>query len=150
VFAVQIAKAVGAYVAATAGPRNQDFLRELGADLTIDYSREKLKTKFPATSGLGRSREERLAQLAARAQARRQIGNAYCSHSAQTGSKVRFFSTVIAGVAPASARALLGGKRLLITRIAPRGGELEKINVLIEAGKIRPVVEKSVSTGANC
>jgi len=32
VFAVQIAKAVGAYVAATAGPRNQDFLRELGAD----------------------------------------------------------------------------------------------------------------------
>jgi len=57
---------------------------------------------------------------------------------------------VIAGVAPASARALLGGKRLLITRIAPRGGELEKINVLIEAGKIRPVVEKVFSTGANC
>src|SRR5258708_780164 len=42
VFAVQIAKAMGAYVAATAGPRNQDFLRELGADLSIDYSREKV------------------------------------------------------------------------------------------------------------
>jgi len=48
VFAVQIAKAVGAYVAATAGPSNQDFLRELGADLAIDYTREKLKTSFPA------------------------------------------------------------------------------------------------------
>jgi len=56
--------------------------------------------------------------------------------------KVRFFSTVIAGVAPAIARALLGGKRLLVTRITPRGGELEKLNALIEAGKVRPVIGK--------
>jgi NADPH:quinone reductase-like Zn-dependent oxidoreductase len=40
------------------------------------------------------------------------------------------------------ARGLLGAKRLAMTRVKPRGGELEKITALIEARKLRPVVEK--------
>jgi NADPH:quinone reductase-like Zn-dependent oxidoreductase len=36
--AVQIAKARGAYIIATASPRNHDFLRKLGADEVIDYN----------------------------------------------------------------------------------------------------------------
>lgn len=36
--AIQIAKHLGAYVAATAGPTNLAFVRSLGADLAIDYS----------------------------------------------------------------------------------------------------------------
>lgn len=39
-FAVQIAKAMGARVLATAGDSNQETLRQLGADLAIDYQRE--------------------------------------------------------------------------------------------------------------
>ena len=39
-FVVQIAKALGATVAATCGPSNVDFVRSLGADPVIDYSRE--------------------------------------------------------------------------------------------------------------
>ena len=31
---------MGAYVVATAGPGNQDFMKKLGADRTIDYTRE--------------------------------------------------------------------------------------------------------------
>jgi len=41
-FAIQIAKARGAKVIATASTANQDFLQQLGADLAIDYT----KTKF--------------------------------------------------------------------------------------------------------
>jgi NADPH:quinone reductase-like Zn-dependent oxidoreductase len=41
-FAIQIAKARGAKVIATASTANQDFLKQLGADVTIDYT----KTKF--------------------------------------------------------------------------------------------------------
>src|SRR5918995_6177129 len=37
-FAVQIAKAAGARVLATAGPHNQGVLKELGANVAIDYS----------------------------------------------------------------------------------------------------------------
>ena len=41
-FAIQIAKARGAKVIATASTANQDLLKQLGADVTIDYT----KTKF--------------------------------------------------------------------------------------------------------
>jgi NADPH:quinone reductase len=37
-FAVQMAKAAGARVLATAGPDNQQILKELGADVAIDYT----------------------------------------------------------------------------------------------------------------
>jgi NADPH:quinone reductase len=39
-FAVQLARAAGARVFATAGPANQKLLRELGADVAIDYTKE--------------------------------------------------------------------------------------------------------------
>jgi NADPH:quinone reductase-like Zn-dependent oxidoreductase len=41
-FAIQIAKARGARVIATASTANQDFLKQMGADVAIDYA----KTKF--------------------------------------------------------------------------------------------------------
>src|SRR6185295_6936637 len=41
-FAIQIAKAQGAKVIATASTANQEFLKQIGADQTIDYT----KTKF--------------------------------------------------------------------------------------------------------
>jgi len=41
-FAVQLAKAIGAYVIGTASSKNQAFLRELGVDQTVDYQ----KTRF--------------------------------------------------------------------------------------------------------
>lgn len=41
-FAIQIAKARGARVIATASTANQDLLKQLGADVTVDYT----KTKF--------------------------------------------------------------------------------------------------------
>ena len=59
--------------------------------------------------------------------------------------KLRFFATATQGMVFGVARGLLGGKRLSMTRVKPRGGELEKISALIEAGKIRPVVEKDIS-----
>ncbi len=43
--AVQIAKARGAYVIATASPRNHEFLRKLGADEVIDYNTTKFEDK---------------------------------------------------------------------------------------------------------
>ena len=42
-FAVQIAKARGAKVSATASEANQQFLKELGADVTIDYRAQKFE-----------------------------------------------------------------------------------------------------------
>jgi NADPH:quinone reductase-like Zn-dependent oxidoreductase len=46
-FAVQLAKHMGAFVVATGGPGSQDFMAKLGADRTIDYTREKFEDAGP-------------------------------------------------------------------------------------------------------
>ncbi|MBZ5490347.1 MAG: NADP-dependent oxidoreductase [Acidobacteriia bacterium] len=143
VMAIQLAKAFGAYVAATASPRNQDLLGELGADLAIDYTREKIgkvRPKFDLVlDGVGRS-------VWAESFRALKIGGRLVTLTApvpeQSSGKVRFFATAIRGIVFGVARGLLSGKRLSMTRVKPRGGELEKISALIDAGKIRPVVEK--------
>src|SRR6201993_3202255 len=47
VFAIQLAKQMGAYVVATGGSSNQDFMAKLGADRTIDYTRESFEDAGP-------------------------------------------------------------------------------------------------------
>jgi NADPH:quinone reductase-like Zn-dependent oxidoreductase len=37
-------------------------------------------------------------------------------------------------------RALLRGKRFGFITAKPRGGDLEKVNALVDAGKLRPVI----------
>jgi len=143
VMAIQIAKAFGAYVAATASTRNQDLLRELGADLAIDYTHDgisKLRPKFDLVlDGVGES-------VWAESFRALKVGSCLITLTPpipeQSSGKVNFFATAIRGIAFGVARGLLGGKRLSMTRVKPRGGELEKISALIEAGKLRPVIEK--------
>jgi NADPH:quinone reductase-like Zn-dependent oxidoreductase len=144
IFAVQIAKAFGAYVAATASTRNQEFLREIGADQPIDYTKERIEDKlsgydlvldavgesvWPASlKTLGRGGKLMTLTLP--------IPN-------PPASRMKFFSSVAAKVARSSLAALARGKRLLVTQVKPRGGDLEKLNAFIEAGKLRPVIEKT-------
>jgi NADPH:quinone reductase-like Zn-dependent oxidoreductase len=143
VMAIQIAKAFGACVAATASTRNQNLLRELGADLAIDYTHEKigkLRPKFDLIlDGIGKSvwaESFRALKLGGR------LITLYPPIPQQPSGKVKFFATAIQGLGFGIVRGLLGGKRLSMMRVKPRGGELEKISALIEAGKIRPVIEK--------
>jgi NADPH:quinone reductase-like Zn-dependent oxidoreductase len=42
-FAIQIAKALGAKVVATVSTANQEFLKQMGADVVIDYSKQKFE-----------------------------------------------------------------------------------------------------------
>jgi NADPH:quinone reductase-like Zn-dependent oxidoreductase len=143
VMAIQMAKAFGAYVAATASARNQDLLRELGADLSIDYAREQIdaiRPKFDVVlDGVGNSvwpSSLRALRFGGRLVAlTMDIPHEPCG-------KLKFFSTVIAGLAAGNVRAVLRGRRMVMVRVKPRGGDLEKISALIEAGKIRPVIEK--------
>jgi NADPH:quinone reductase-like Zn-dependent oxidoreductase len=143
VFAVQIAKALGAYVAATASGRNQDFLRELGADLVIDYTREKIEDNLSGydlvLDGVGQSVWQSSLRVLRRGG---KLATLTVPIPKTKSGKLRFFSTAMAGVAGGSVRAMAGGKRLVRVSVKPRGGELEKISELIEAGKLRPVIEK--------
>ncbi len=142
-FAIQIAKAFGAYVAATASPRNLDLLRELGADRPIDYTCERIdqiRPKFDLIlDAVGKSIWT--SSLAALKTGGRLV-TLTVPIPGEPAGRLRFFATALAGLASGTARAALTGKRLLMTHVKPRGGELEKITALIEAGKIQPVIQE--------
>ena len=141
-FAIQIAKAFGAMVAATAGTRNQDLLRQLGADLAIDYTRERIEDKLSGydivLDGVGQSVWSSSFKVL-------RFGGRLVTLTApipdEPSNRVRFFASAISGMAAGKLRGWMTGKRLLVTSVKPRGGDLEKITALIEAGKIRPIVE---------
>jgi NADPH:quinone reductase-like Zn-dependent oxidoreductase len=143
VMAIQIAKAFGAYVAATASSKSQDLLRQLGADLAIDYTRERIDAIRPKFNLVLDAVGESVWAESFRAL---KIGGRLVTLAPpipeQPAGKLKFFSTAIVGVADGVMRGVAGGKRLLITQVKPRGGELEKISALIEAEKIRPIVGK--------
>jgi len=50
-FAIQIAKHLRAYVATTASPRGAALVKRLGADVTIDYTRERFEDKLSGYDG---------------------------------------------------------------------------------------------------
>ena len=146
VMAIQIAKAFDAFVAATASTQNQQLLRELGADQPIDYTQEKIegiRPKFDLVlDGVGQSvwpPSFRALKFGGR------LVTLAIPIPHKPAGKLRFFSAAIAGLAGGTLLGALGGKGLRIIQGKPRGGDLEKINALIDARKIRPVIEKVFS-----
>ena len=139
----QIAKALGASVAATASTRNHGFLRELGADEVIDYAKEKIDDKLSGydivLDGVGQSVWSSSFRVLKRGG--RLLTLTPPVPEAPSG-RIKFFATATASMAPAMVRAAFTGRKFALLSIKPRGGDLEKINALIEAGKVHPVIEK--------
>jgi NADPH:quinone reductase-like Zn-dependent oxidoreductase len=146
VFAVQIAKNFGAYVAATAGSGNVQFVRELGANEVIDYTREKIEDRLSGfdvvLDGVGQSVWSSSLNVL-------RLGGKLITLTLPTphgpAGAMEFFSTAIAGIVSGKTHALARGKRFLIGQVKPRGGDLEKMAALIEAGKLKPVVARMYS-----
>ena len=144
IFAVQIAKAFGAYVAATASTRNQEFLRELGADQPLDYTTERIEDKLSGYDLVLDAAGESVWPASLKVlRPGGKLVTLTVPIPKPPATKLKFFSTVIGSVARTSLAALLRGKRLLMTQVKPRGGDLEKLNAFIEAGKLRPVIAKT-------
>jgi NADPH:quinone reductase-like Zn-dependent oxidoreductase len=122
-FAVQIAKARGAKVIATASTANQELLKQLGADVAIDYS----KTKF----------EEVAKDVDVVFDA---VGRDTLTRSYPIVKKGGIITTIVARPDPAQ----LDKYAIRGTSVwsHPDGNELAEITKLIEAGKIKPVVSQ--------
>ena len=142
-FAIRIAKALGAHVAATAGTHNQAFLRQVGADVPIDYENEKIEDKISACDlvldGVGKSVWRSSLSVLKR-------GGKLISLVAPTPKKpvgkIRFFADTGSQLAAWTVRAMLAGKKLIFFRGEPRGGDVDEITKLVLAQKLRPVVER--------
>src|SRR3954471_10095581 len=120
-FAIQIAKAKGARVIATASTANQDILKQLGADVAIDYT----KTKFEEVA-----RDVDVVFDT--------VGRDMLARSYPIVKKGGIVTTIVARPDPAQLEKY--GIRGSSIWSHPDGNELAEITKLIEAGKIRPLV----------
>jgi NADPH:quinone reductase-like Zn-dependent oxidoreductase len=125
--AVQIAKALGAYVTAVCGSASFDVVKRLGADRTIDYT----TTDFVTQDG----RYDRILDC---------VGNKNAAACARVLRGRRIFVTTMPGVGTFIRQFLnpLFGVKVygLITKGA--GEELERIRTLVEGDKLKPVIDK--------
>jgi NADPH:quinone reductase-like Zn-dependent oxidoreductase len=135
-FAVQIAKHLGAEVAAVCSTRNVDMVRSLGADHVIDYTQEDFAQ--------GGQRYDFIFQLAgtrSAADCRRVLtpkGTLLLSSGESSGRLIGPIGRVL------SARALspFVSQRLLSFTVSPNGEDLQSLNELIEAGEVAPVIDR--------
>ncbi len=132
---VQIAKADGAEVTAVTGPRTIDMLRSIGADRVIDYTREDF-TMGPRDQDvvidIGGNRSVRALRRRLKSDGRLVLVGA---GAGRLGPMTRLFGGMVR-------------KRILRQPIgmyiaAVRVEDLEALTQLIEAGKLRPVVDRT-------
>jgi len=131
-FAVQIAKSFGAEVTAVCSPRNMDQARSIGADQVIDYTREDF-TKS------GRQYDLILAAngyhpLSAYKRALTPKG----IYVMAGGSKAQIFQAMLMG----SWMSETGGRKMggISAKIDQK--DLGLIKELIEAGKVKPIIDR--------
>ena len=121
-FAVQLAKWKGAHVIGTASVRNQEFLRELGVDEPIDYE----KTSF---EDVVHDVDVVLDTLGGDTQSR-------------SWKVLKKGGILVSIVAPPSAdEAARLGVRSAFFSAHPSSSQLSEIAKLVDAGKLKPVVE---------
>ena len=128
-FAVQISRAMGARVTAAASGRNADLVGGLGADEFLDYTREDVTA--------GKKRHDAVFD-AANVLPFRKVRRALKPNGV--------FVTVnpLAGrLSPGWLARFREGRRIRSFLVRPDGPDLEKVGAWIEAGEVRPVIERS-------
>ncbi|MCA9640937.1 MAG: NAD(P)-dependent alcohol dehydrogenase [Polyangiaceae bacterium] len=146
-FAVQIAKALGAHVTGVASSRNQDFVRSLGADEVIDYTREDF-TEGPARYDLivdlaqSHSLEETRRALTERGS----LVLVGSSARNELSGRLRWFKGTDRWF-KALFLSLFSRQRLVPLVHEDKLTDLAFLRELIEAGKLRPVVTQRFGLG---
>jgi NADPH:quinone reductase-like Zn-dependent oxidoreductase len=121
-FAVQFAKWKGAHVAGTASGRNRDFLRELGVDQPIDYETTRFEDVVHGVDVV-------LDTMAGETRSR----------SWKVLKKAGILVTLLGqGSLDEAASYGVRGAGILVT---PNASQLTEIAALVDAGKVKPIVE---------
>jgi NADPH:quinone reductase-like Zn-dependent oxidoreductase len=140
-FAVQTAKALGAHVTAVTGTRNMDLVRPLGADELVDYSKEdvaKRETRYDAILDVAATRSLRdLRRLLVPG------GALVCVGAAKRGGLLG----VLARLAAMIFRSRVLRQRVVTYIASIRREDLAYLKELIEAGQLRPAIDRTYPLG---
>lgn len=127
--AVQLARHFGAEVTGVCGTRRLDFVRALGADHVIDYSRE----DFTAN---GQTYELILDVLGKSSFAR-------CRGSLAPGGRYLLASFKTKQLLQMLWTSLVGGKRVVCVLAPERVEDLRTVRALIESGSLRSIIDRT-------
>lgn len=136
-FAVQLAKAFGAEVTALCSTRNIDIVKTIGADHTIDYTKEDFTTgphKFDLILGVNGHQP-----LSSYKNALNPDG--IFVHVG--GSESQMYQTMLQG----PFLSLAGKKKFKSFLQRPNEKDLMQLRELIEAGKVKPVIDRCFHIG---
>jgi NADPH:quinone reductase-like Zn-dependent oxidoreductase len=141
--AVQLARALGARVATTCSGRNVDFVRELGADVAIDYTETKFEEAIDGCDvvleSMGGAIHGRSLKVLRRGGRLVSINSGLPAATARWGPNLalaavglRLLGRKIAGL----------GRGVKVSTVVrkPSGAHLAELAALVDAGEIRPVV----------
>ena len=147
-FAIQLAKSLGCEVATTCSRRNAELVRSLGADHVIDYTKTKFEDELSGydfvLDALGG--EERLRQLRVLKRGgvlATMIGGfpaATKKHGVVVGPLV-----AVGGILNVTVRGLFRGVRVTNVLREASGEQLRQIAHRVNAGAIRPVIDREFS-----
>jgi NADPH:quinone reductase-like Zn-dependent oxidoreductase len=136
-FAVQIAKALGAYVTAVTGPKNVDVIKSLGADEILDYTKEDVTRRperYDAVLDIAGTRSiSDLRRVLVPNGMFVQVG------AAKNGGWFGIFGRII-GVMVRS-RLLRQRVTFYVAQTVPE--DLLYLRDLMESGKLRPVIDRT-------
>lgn len=143
--AIQLAKHLGATVATTASPRNHHFVRELGADVVIDYHTENFDQILSGYDLVldnvgGATLDKSLRVLKLGGLAIGLVGPADPAFARQAGLNpvLRFAIAMLSRGTRRRAKKL--GVRYEFLFMRANGEQLRQITALIDGGALRPVV----------
>jgi NADPH:quinone reductase-like Zn-dependent oxidoreductase len=146
-FAIQLAKQLGATVGTTTSTGNVDFVRALGADDVVDYKRqafEQVLQGYDAVLGTvrGDGLEKALHIVRPDARVVSLIGPPDAAFAEARGMNV--VMKFVFGVLSSKIRRLARrrGASYAFMFVRPDGAQLAAIGDLLEAGRIRPVIDK--------
>ncbi|MEK0314990.1 NADP-dependent oxidoreductase [Cohnella sp. 56] len=146
-FAIQLAKLMGAYVATTASDKGYELVRSLGADLIVNYKKENFEEKlggydavFDTLGGAALEKSFRILKPGG------QIVSVSGMPNARFGKEVRlgWLKTAILTVVSRKITALekKHQARYHFLFMKPSGAQLQVLKAYIEAGRIKPVIDK--------
>ncbi|MGQ0591382.1 MAG: NADP-dependent oxidoreductase [Gammaproteobacteria bacterium] len=121
-FAVQLAKWKGAYVIGTASNRNQEFVRKLGADETIDYQTTRFEDMVHDVDVVFDT-----------------IGGDTQKRSWKVLKKGGILVSIVGP--PSAEEAAAHGVRHASVFVQPSATQLTELANLVDSGKLRPIVE---------
>lgn len=147
-FAIQLAKHLGAFVATTTSEKNRDLVKSLGADLIIDYKTEDFETKLKDYDLVLHSNkdskilEKSLRVLKSGGQLISLVGPPTPEFAAALGLSwsIKLVVSLLSFSARKKAKKLNISFKFLFMRA--EGKQLGEITKLIEAGIIKPVIDK--------